>query len=53
MNNCIICFEKYHPTDDDIIQMKCNHHIHENCYNDLVECFSTCPLCKKKIISDF
>ena len=49
MNNCPICFEKYHFTDDDVKEMRCGHHIHKECFEGLIECFSVCPLCKQNL----
>ena len=47
-DDCPICLDKL--KNNTIINLKCGHVIHDNCYNQLIKNSYKCPLCFKTIL---
>jgi hypothetical protein len=46
-SNCAICLDEL--INNTIINLKCGHIIHQNCYDELIKTTYKCPLCYKSI----
>jgi hypothetical protein len=46
-NECVICLDSYEK-DKKVIQLSCNHIIHESCWNKWKEQNASCPMCRTK-----
>ena len=46
---CVICLNKYHIADSNIHIMRCNHILHNNCFQEYSRYYDKCPMCKEKI----
>lgn len=48
-NKCTICLDEFND-DDDIIELKCGHHFHEECIVHWFKtCSNKCPICREEI----
>ncbi len=48
--NCPICMSDLFTSTNDVMTMKCGHHIHKSCYISLIRTNYKCPLCMKTTI---
>lgn len=49
-NVCPICLDNLFLSTTSVVSMPCDHRIHRNCLNELLQNDYKCPLCRKTII---
>jgi len=50
-DKCVICLTDYQDSDEKIIRLNCGHHFHQDCNKEWLKDHSTCPYCKKNVVS--
>jgi len=50
-DKCMICLTDYQDSDEKIIRLNCGHHFHQDCNKEWLKDHSTCPYCKKNVVS--